>query len=696
MAGRGRGKGRGKGAYQVTCPPGFKREKGLGCRDVNECKVGGVSQCGQLCVNTLGSYHCSCLPGYAIGADEWSCSAGGPEAEIIYSHRDSISEADIQNALPGRRIANDVNTVLSLDIHHRERMVFWIDRSTNKIERKSLDGGEIQHIVSRHLHSPESLAIDWVHNKIYWTDIRLKQIERCDLNGSNREVVFNTGKRRPRAIALDPFEGYIFWSSSGKADKVERVSTNGRHTKRISKNDLKVIRNLAIDVIDKRVYWLDIGKRRIESSNYIGKKRNRLLEKISPNAFGLAIFEQKVYWADSVENSIHSIVKYGDSPESRVDWSIFVESSPKGVCINHPSTQPSFDITGSFNCSTHSDCQIDLPDLTPDPSRSYLIYANTTSIHRIYADGSGHMTIAKAGLSNISTIEFDPLHKMVYFADHGRGVIERVRTDGRGLEVVSTRGVDSVEGMAVDWMHRRLYWVDSVGSYIATQSLYPGSRHTILMSSLDEPHGIAVHPALNIIYWSSWGESPKIEAARHDGSNRVTVAASPVRPTKLAIDYTHNKVLWIDAGLSTINEADLDGTNHRVINRGEMHHPFGLALYGELMWSTDSEQREVLALDRNSGEKRVSFSGDWIIPVDVHLIHSGRRVIGDIDPCQVFNGGCEQICIYAHTNQAICNCETGYHLRRDRVTCEPDKGDQGGIPVELHNAPMNNVEYSLT
>eukprot|EP00057_Strongylocentrotus_purpuratus_P007914 XP_011662388.1 PREDICTED: low-density lipoprotein receptor-related protein 4 [Strongylocentrotus purpuratus] len=648
--------------------------------------LGVIPKCGQALCQYLGrslpTAHV-CRGTMPIGADDWSVLRGGQEPKILYSHRDTISEADIQNALPGQQIATNLDTVLSLDIHHRERMMFWIDRSTNRIERMPLDGGEIQHIVSRHMHTPESLAVDWVHNKIYWTDYRLKQIERCDLNGSNREVVFSTGKRRPRAIALDPFEGFIFWSASGKADKLERISTNGKHTKRVSKNDLKVIRNLAVDVIDKRVFWLDIGKRRIESVNYLGKKRNTIMEKISPNAFGLAIFEQKVYWADSVESSIHSIVKYGDK-ESRVDWSIFIESSPKAVCINHPSTQPSYDVAGSFNCSTHSDCQIDLPDLTSDPSRSYLIYANTTSIHRIYADGSGHMTIAKAGLNNISTIEFDPLEKMVYFADHGRGVIERVRTDGRGLEVVSTRGVDSVEGLAIDWMHRRLYWVDSVGSYIATQSLYPGSRHTVLMSELDEPHGIAVHPALNIIYWSSWGESPKIEAARHDGSNRVTVAASPVRPTKLAIDYTHNKVLWIDAGLNTINEADLDGTNHRVINRGELQHPFGLALYGGLMWSTDSEQREVLALDRNNGEKRVAFSGDWIIPVDVHLIHSGRRVIGDIDPCQVFNGGCEQICIYAHTNQAICNCETGYHLRRDRISCEPDECHLG-----LHNCNPN-------
>ena len=78
----------------------------------------------------------------------------------------------------------------------------------------------------------------------------------------------------------------------------------------------------------------------------------------------------------------------------------------------------------------------------------------------------------------------------------------------------------------------------------------------------------------SIIYWSSWGDSPKIEAARHDGSNRVTVAANPVRPTKLTIDYTHNKVLWIDRGLGTINEADLDGTNNRVINKAGLNFFF--------------------------------------------------------------------------------------------------------------------------
>ncbi|XP_071493190.1 low-density lipoprotein receptor-related protein 2-like [Diadema antillarum] len=673
-AGRGRGRGRSK----MPCPPGFRRQKN-GCTDINECKSGGYAQCGQLCINSLGSYHCACLPGYAIGPDDWSCLAGGAEAKIIFSHRDSISEVGFQAVVPRRKVTN-LGTVLSLGVHHRERLVFWIDRSTNQINRRGLGGGETEHVVSRNIYQPEGLAVDWVHDKIYWTDYRLKHIERCDLNGSNREVVFSTGKRKPRVIALDPFEGYIFWSASAKTDKIERVSTNGRKTKRVVKNRIQTIRNFAVDVVDKRLYWMDVGRRKIESVRYDGKRREVVLESVSPNVFGLAVFEQKVYWTDSVENTISSMVKYG-SVESRVKWSLYVDSSPRSISISHPSAQPSRDPTGNFNCTTSGDCQTTIRSPTQDASKPYLIYANTTSIQRIDADGSSHMTIADIGLRNISTIEYDPLEKKVYFADFGRGVIERVGADGLGLEVVRTEGVSSIEGMAIDWMHRRLYWVDSEANHIATQSLY-GGRQTVLLSNLDEPHGIAVHPALNIIYWSSWGSSPRIEAARHDGSKRVTVASRPVQPTKLAIDYQHNKILWLDAGLGTINEAALDGSGHRVINGQGTHlqHPFGLALFGDLMWSTEPARREILALDRRSGQKRISFSGDWIIPIDVHLIHSGRRIIGDIDPCQVFNGGCEQICIYAHVNQAVCSCESGYHLRRDAVSCEPDECFLG-----LHN-----------
>ena len=45
--------------------------------DINECLEGGRPQCGQLCTNTLGSFQCSCLAGYTIETDRWSCFVQG-------------------------------------------------------------------------------------------------------------------------------------------------------------------------------------------------------------------------------------------------------------------------------------------------------------------------------------------------------------------------------------------------------------------------------------------------------------------------------------------------------------------------------------------------------------------------------------------------------------------------------------------
>lgn len=41
--------------------------------DVNECIVTDMSPCSVQCVNTFGSYHCTCPAGYQLGADGRSC-----------------------------------------------------------------------------------------------------------------------------------------------------------------------------------------------------------------------------------------------------------------------------------------------------------------------------------------------------------------------------------------------------------------------------------------------------------------------------------------------------------------------------------------------------------------------------------------------------------------------------------------------
>ncbi|XP_065067753.1 hemicentin-1-like isoform X2 [Rhopilema esculentum] len=52
------------------CPDGFLKDDRF-CADVNECLVS--TQCEQLCINTNGSYHCSCNKGFFLSRDGVSC-----------------------------------------------------------------------------------------------------------------------------------------------------------------------------------------------------------------------------------------------------------------------------------------------------------------------------------------------------------------------------------------------------------------------------------------------------------------------------------------------------------------------------------------------------------------------------------------------------------------------------------------------
>ncbi|XP_035392059.1 hemicentin-1 [Electrophorus electricus] len=52
---------------EALCGPGFKpNAAGSNCEDVDECRESSVSPCQQQCFNTLGSFHCGCLPGYQM------------------------------------------------------------------------------------------------------------------------------------------------------------------------------------------------------------------------------------------------------------------------------------------------------------------------------------------------------------------------------------------------------------------------------------------------------------------------------------------------------------------------------------------------------------------------------------------------------------------------------------------------------
>ena len=51
--------------------------------DINECEADN-GNCSQICVNTEGSFECSCRVGYVLGSDGTSCSGTGVKALYIH------------------------------------------------------------------------------------------------------------------------------------------------------------------------------------------------------------------------------------------------------------------------------------------------------------------------------------------------------------------------------------------------------------------------------------------------------------------------------------------------------------------------------------------------------------------------------------------------------------------------------------
>ncbi|XP_051001080.1 uromodulin [Acomys russatus] len=69
------------GSYECSCLDGFRLMPGLGCIDVDECSEQGLNDCHALatCVNTEGNYSCLCPEGY--GGDGWHCECSQGSCE---------------------------------------------------------------------------------------------------------------------------------------------------------------------------------------------------------------------------------------------------------------------------------------------------------------------------------------------------------------------------------------------------------------------------------------------------------------------------------------------------------------------------------------------------------------------------------------------------------------------------------------
>jgi len=106
------------------------------------------------------------------------------------------------------------------------------------------------------------------------------------------------------------------------------------------------------------------------------------------------------------------------------------------------------------------------------------------------------------------------------------------------------------------------------------------------------------------MYWGNWqrgsiSSGSSIEKAWMDGNNQTSFVNVDVHwPMSLTLDFFTRKLYWSDVYKDRIECIDLDGTNREIIKRSTPF-PYGIAIYNNLLFWTETAATEVLVKSYN-------------------------------------------------------------------------------------------------
>uniref|UniRef100_A0A2K5EKE1 Low-density lipoprotein receptor-related protein 8 n=1 Tax=Aotus nancymaae TaxID=37293 RepID=A0A2K5EKE1_AOTNA len=330
-----------KNGFECTCPAGFQLLDKKTCGDIDECED--PDACSQICVNYKGYFKCECYPGYEMDLLTKNCkAAAGKSPSLIFTNRHEVRRIDLVKRNYSRLIPM-LKNVVALDVEVATNRIYWCDLSYRKIYSaymdKASDPKEQEVIIDEQLHSPEGLAVDWVHRHIYWTDSGNKTISVATVDGGRRCTLFSRNLSEPRAIAVDPLRGFMYWSDWGYQAKIEKSGLNGVDRQTLVSDNIEWPNGITLDLLSQRLYWVDSKLHQLSSIDFSGGNRKRLISSTDflSHPFGIAVFEDKVFWTDLENEAIFSANRLNGLEISTLAENL---NNPHDIVVFHELKQP--------------------------------------------------------------------------------------------------------------------------------------------------------------------------------------------------------------------------------------------------------------------------------------------------------------------------------------------------------------------